>query len=174
MDRKAKEEAVASFRELFAAGETVIVTHYAGLDAAAVTDLRRRMREAGAGFRVTKNRLVRRALEGTPHEGLAALFEGPTAIAYAPDPVSPAKVLAGFARENESLVILGGGLGDQALDAAEVRRYATLPSLEELRGRILAMITTPARRIAVVAQGTAGGLARLLRAYAETKETTAS
>lgn len=174
MDRKAKEAAVASFHELFAAGEAVIVAHYAGLDASAMTDLRRRMREAGAGFRVTKNRLVRRALEGTAHESLAGLFEGPTAIAYAADPVAPAKVLAGFAKDHESLVILGGGLGAQALDADAVRRYAALPSLEELRGRLLGMLTTPARRIATVARAPAGGLARLLRAYAEAKETTAS
>lgn len=174
MDRKAKEEAVVWLRELFAAGETVIVAHYAGLNAAAITDLRRRMREAGAGFRVTKNRLVRRALDGTAQEHLRGLFEGPTAIAYAPEPVAPAKVLAAFERDHESFVILGGGLGAQPLDAAEVHRYATLPSLEELRGRLLGMLTTPARRLATVARGPAGGLARLLRAYAEAKETTPS
>ncbi len=176
MDRQAKTGVLTSLKGLFATKETVIVAHYAGLNAEAMTDLRRQMREAGAGLRVTKNRLVRRALKGTPHEGIADLFEGPTAIAHADDPVIPAKVLTSFAKAHESLVILGGSYGERRIDAKEVKTFAAIPPLNELRATIASMLATPARQIATVAQAPASTLARVFGAYAQTQpnETTPS
>ena len=169
MDRQAKEAAVAALHEVFAKGETVIVTHYAGLNANAATDLRRRMREAGAQFRVTKNRLTRLALENTPHAGLSDLFVGPTAVGLSSDPVAPAKVLREFADRHSELVILGGGLGAQELDEAAVTQLAKMPSLDELRARLVGLICSPARSVAGVLQAPAGALARVFGAYSESQ-----
>ncbi len=169
MDRQAKEATVAALHELFARGETVIVTHYAGLDANDATDLRRRMREAGAQFRVTKNRLTRLALKDTPHADLADLFTGPTAIGLSQDPVAPAKVLHEFADTHPQLVILGGGLGSQKLDQAAVSQLAKMPSLDELRAKLVGVISSPARSVAGVLQAPAGALARVFGAYSESE-----
>ncbi len=169
MDRQAKEAAVAALHELFARGETVIVTHYAGLDANDATVLRRRMREAGAQFRVTKNRLTRLALKDTPHADLADLFTGPTAIGLSQDPVAPAKVLYEFADTHPQLVILGGGLGSQKLDRAAVSQLAKMPSLDELRAKLVGVISSPARSVAGVLQAPAGALARVIGAYSESE-----
>ena len=122
---------------------------------------------AGARYRVTKNRLVKRALEGTPFEGLAPLFTGPTAIAFSRDPVAAAKAAVEFANRNDKLTIVGGGLQGQALDAAAVRALATLPSLDELRGKIIGLIQAPATKLAGLLQAPAGQLARVLAAHAE-------
>ena len=169
MDRQAKEAAVAALHEIFTRGETVIVTHYAGLDANAATDLRRRMREAGAQFRVTKNRLTRLALQNTPHAGLADLFSGPTAIGLSSDPVAPAKVLQDFADTHPGLIIRGGGLGAQRLDEAAVTQLAKMPSLDELRAKLVGVIASPARSVAGVLQAPAGALARVFGAYSESE-----
>lgn len=169
MNRQEKEAAVATLHEVFAKGETVIVTHYAGLDGNAATDLRRRMREAGAQFRVTKNRLTQLALENTPHAGLSSLFVGPTAIGLSSDPVAPAKVLREFADSHPQLVILGGGLGAKNLDEAAVTQLAKLPSLDELRAKLVGLICSPARAIAGVLQAPAGALARVFGAYSESE-----
>ena len=170
MDRTEKEKTVASLRSLFEETGTVVVTHYSGLNVAEMTELRGRMREVGAGFKVIKNRLTRLALEGTKFEALSDLFVGPTAIAYSEDPVAAAKASANFAKKNEKLVIRGGGLGELTLDTAAVMNLAALPSLDELRARLIGMISTPVTRIAGVLQAPAGQVARVIGAYAQEGE----
>src|SRR5262249_43003504 len=132
--------------------------------------LRRQMRAAGAGFKVTKNRLAKRALEGTAFAALAPLFTGPTAVAYSHDPVAAAKAAVTFANRNDKLTIIGGGLSGQMLDAAGVRALATLPSLDELRGKIIGLIQAPATKLAGLLQAPAGQLARVLAAHADKGE----
>lgn len=166
MDRAQKQEMVSSLNKVFAAAEVVVVTHYSGLTVSEMTDLRSRLREAGASFKVTKNRLARLALEGTDCSPLAELLEGPTAIGYSDDPVAAPKVLAKFAKENEKLIIRGGIMGTQMLDVDGVKSLGALPSLDELRGKIVGMISTPATRIAGVLQAPGGQLARVFGAYA--------
>lgn len=166
MNRTQKEEQVATLNALFGVTTLVVVTRPVGLTVAQATDLRRRMRDAGAQFKVTKNRLTRLALKGTAFEGLDGLFVGPTAIAYSDDPVAAARVAVDFAENNDTLGIVGGGLGAQVLDAAGVTALARLPSLDELRGRLVGMIQTPATRLAGVLQAPAGQVARVFGAYA--------
>ncbi len=170
MDRAKKEALVESLRRTFSDTTLVVVTHYRGLNAAEIGKLRRGMREAGAEFRVTKNRLARLALVGTPYETIADLFDGPTAIAYSDDPVAAAKVAVDFAKTNDKLVVVGGGLGEMPLSEAEVKALATLPSLDELRGQLVGMLQTPATRVASVLQAPAGQLARVFGAYGSTDE----
>ncbi len=167
MDRAQKKELVAWLHEAFAGTSIVVVTHYKGLSVADMTELRRRMNVAGASFKVTKNRLTRLALAGTAFEGLAEHFTGPTAIAYSQDPVAAAKIAVEFSKTNDKLVILGGALGTQVLNVDGVKALATLPSLDELRAKLVGMIQTPATRIAGVTQAPAGQLARLLKAKAD-------
>ncbi|KIM00015.1 LSU ribosomal protein L10p (P0) [Paramagnetospirillum magnetotacticum MS-1] len=145
----------------------MVVTHYMGLTVAEMTDLRGKMRAAGASFKVTKNRLTKLALVGTEFESIADLFVGPTAIAVSRDPVAAAKVIADYAKTNDKLKILGGSLGKLRLDVNGVKALATLPSLDELRAKLLGMISTPATRIAGVLQAPAGQLARVLKAKAD-------
>jgi len=168
--RSQKEEKVAALREAFGNAQLVVVAHQQGLSVAEATDLRRQLRGAGAGFRVTKNRLAKIALEGTPYESIADLFTGPTAIAYSTDPVAAAKVSVEYAKKNEKLVILGGSMGATALDKAGVEALAKLPSLDELRAKLVGMIQTPATRVAGVLQAPAGQLARVFGAYARKDE----
>lgn len=170
MDRSHKEALVTSLNQSLSDIACVVVTHQTGMTVAEVTDLRRRMRAAGANFKVTKNRLARIALTGTKFEGLSTLFTGPTAIAFSRDPVAAAKVAVEFANKNEKLTIVGGGLGDQRLDAAGIKALATLPSLEQLRAKLLGMLQTPATRIAGVLQAPGGQVARVLGAYARKAE----
>jgi large subunit ribosomal protein L10 len=144
----------------------VVITHQTGLSVAEVTQLRRQMRSAGASYRVTKNRLVRRALEGTPFAELAPLFTGPTAIAFSQDPVAAAKAAVEYANRNAKLTIVGGGLSGQMLDQAGVKALAILPSLDELRGKIIGLINAPATKLAALLQTPGGQLARVLAAHA--------
>jgi large subunit ribosomal protein L10 len=148
----------------------VVVTRNSGLTVAEVTDLRRRMRAAGAQFKVAKNRLALRALDGTQFDGIAKLLKGPTALAWSSDPVAVAKAAVEFAKTNEKLVVLGGALGSRTLDAAGIRALAELPSLETLRAQLLGLINAPATRLAGVLQAPAGQLARVFGAYAKTAE----
>lgn len=166
MNRTEKAALVAELHDLFEQRSFVAVAHYKGLTVNDMETLRNQMREAGAGFRVTKNRLTRLALQGTKFEGLGDLFIGPTAIAFSDDPVSAAKVCAEFSKTNDKLVLLGAGMGEQVLDAAAITALSKLPSLDELRARIVGMINTPATRIAGVTQAPAGQLARVVQAYA--------
>ena len=166
MNRTQKEEQVATLNALFGVTTLVVVTRPVGLTVAQATALRRQMRDAGAQFKVTKNRLTRLALKGTAFEGLDGFFVGPTAIAYSDDPVAAARVAVDFAENNDSLGIVGGGLGAQVLDATGVTALARLPSLDELRGRLVGTIQTPATRLAGVLQAPAGQVARVFGAYA--------
>ncbi len=148
----------------------VVVTRNNGLNVAEVTELRRRMRAAGVTFRVTKNRLATRALDGTKFDGLQPLLKGPTALAWSADPVAAAKAAVEFARTNEKFVVVGGALGARTLDAFAVQALAALPSLEALRARLVGMVQTPATRIAGVLAAPAGQLARVFGAYARRDE----
>lgn len=170
MDRSQKEELVTSLQQALSEIACVVVTHQTGMTVEEVTDLRRQMRAAGAGFKVTKNRLARRALAGTKFERLSPMFTGPTAIAFSRDPVAAAKVAVEFANKNDKLRIIGGGLNEQQLDAEGVKSLATLPSLDQLRARLLGMLQTPATRIAAVLQAPGGQIARVLSAHAKKGE----
>lgn len=170
MDRTQKEEQVSSLRETFEGAELVVVTHYSGLTVAEMGELRGQMREAGASFKVTKNRLTKLALAGTKFEGLSEMFSGPTAIAYSSDPVSAAKASVNFSKSNEKLVVLGGAMGEESLDVNSIKALATLPSLDELRAKLVALISTPATRIAGVLQAPAGQVARVIGAHAQAGE----
>jgi large subunit ribosomal protein L10 len=167
VDRKGKSELVATLNGTFREAELVVVTHNNGMTVAETTDLRRRTRSAGASFRVTKNRLTRLALAGTRFEGLGKLFTGPTAIAYSKDPVAAAKVVVDYAKGNDKLVIVGAALGDKVLDIEGVKALATLPSLDQLRAKVLGMLQTPGTRIASVLKAPGGQVARVIAAHAE-------
>lgn len=170
MERAQKQQLTASLHQDLSDTVCVVVTHQTGLSVAEVTQLRRQMRSAGARYRVTKNRLVKRALEGTPFEALAPLFAGPTAIAFSQDPVAAAKAAVEYANRNTKLTIVGGGLQGQLLDEAGVKALATLPSLDELRGKLIGLIQAPATKLAILLQTPAGQLARVLAAHAEQSE----
>ncbi|CAK0776975.1 50S ribosomal protein L10 [Azospirillaceae bacterium] len=167
MDRTQKGQTIAALHQKLQGVHLVVVTRHNGLTVAEVTDLRRKMRAAGASFKVTKNRLARIALKETPFEALDGLFKGPTAIAYSVDPVAAAKVVTDYAKSNEKLTVLGASLNGVALNAEGVQALAKLPSLDELRARLVGMIKTPATRIAGVLQAPGGQLARVLAARAE-------
>ncbi len=170
MDKAEKREFVTSLHETFTGSGTVVVAHYAGLTVAHMNDYRSKMRDAGGTVKVAKNRLAKIALEGTEAAGISNLFEGQTLIAYSSDPVAAAKVTNDFAKGNDKLVILGGSMGTTTLDADGVKALATMPSLDELRARLVGMIQTPATRIAGVLQAPAGQLARVFGAYAKKDE----
>jgi len=165
VDRAQKEKLVTSLQQALSDTACVVVTHQTGMTVEEVTDLRRQMRAAGANFKVTKNRLARLALKDTKFNGLADRFKGPTAIAYSTDPVAAAKVVAAYAKGNQKLSIVAGCLDGSLLDKSGVAALAELPSLDELRGRLIAMLQTPATRLAVLAQAPASQLARVFGAY---------
>jgi large subunit ribosomal protein L10 len=167
VDKTQKAEVVEDLNGVFANAGSVVVAHYTGLTVAELSDLRSRMRAAGASFRVAKNRLAVRALKGTPIEGISDLFKGPTGIAVSNDPVAAAKVSAAYAKDNDKLVILGGSVGVTALDANGVKQLATLPSLDQLRGKIVGLLVAPATKIAGIVQAPAGQLARVVGAYSK-------
>ncbi|MEE8657477.1 50S ribosomal protein L10 [Acetobacteraceae bacterium EV16G] len=169
LDRQEKRAFVAFLAEVFASTSIVIVTENKGLTVADVTELRRRIRATGSTYKVAKNRLVSRALEGTQFDGIAPLLKGPTALSWGADPAAVAKVLVEFAKTNENLVVLGGALGSQTLDASGVKALAELPSLDELRAKLVGMLNTPATRIAGVVQAPAGQLARVFGAYSKSE-----
>jgi large subunit ribosomal protein L10 len=167
VERSQKEELVATLQHALADTVCVVITHQTGLTVAEVTELRRQMRAAGASFKVTKNRLARRAIAGTKFEQLSPMFTGPTAIAFSRDPVAAAKVAVEFANRNEKLRIVGGSLGERQLDAQGVRSLATLPSLDQLRAKLIGVLQAPAARIAAVLAAPGSQLARVLDAYAK-------
>ena len=166
MDRSEKATLVDSLRGALSDTTCVVVTQQSGLTVAEVTELRRRMRAAGAGFKVTKNRLARLAIAGTKFESLGSMLKGPTAIAMSKDPVAAAKVAVDYANQNDKLQIVGGALGEKLLDKEGVKALARLPSLDELRGKLVGMLQTPAARIVGVLQAPGGQLARVLAARA--------
>ncbi len=166
MDRTEKREFVSTLATVFAETSMVVVTQNNGLTVAEVTVLRQRMRAAGANFKVAKNRLAILALDGTKFDGIAPLLKGPIALAWAVDPVAVAKVAVEFAKTNEKLIVLGGSLGTQMLNADGIKALADLPSLDTLRAKLAGLIATPATRIAGVLQAPAAQLARVFGAYA--------
>ena len=170
MDRAQKEAAVAGLNQTLGEVNLVVVTHQSGLTVHESMTLRRKVREAGAGFKVTKNRLTRLALEGTKFQALQSLMTGPTALAFSEDPVAAAKVCVEFAKQNEKLTIIGGALGEQLLDETGVQALAKLPSLDELRGTLVGLLQAPATKVAGVLQAPAGQLARVFSAYGSQDE----
>lgn len=167
MDRAQKQESIESLKSVFADAGAVVVTHYMGLTVAEMTDLRLRLRKEGAAIKVVKNTLALKALDGKLGDTGSALFTGPVAIAYGPDAVSAAKIAVQFAKENDKLKLVGGVLDQtNVLDEAGVRALATLPSLDELRGKLIGLIQAPATKVAGVLQAPAGQLARVFNAYA--------
>jgi len=174
VDRTEKREFVASLAAVFADTSFVLVAQNKGLTVADVSELRRRMRAAGATYKVAKNRLATLALEGTRFDGVKPLLKGPTALAWSTDPVAVAKTAVEFAKTNDKFVVLGGALGTQTLDATGVKALAELPSLETLRAQLLGLIQTPATRIAGILQAPGGQVARVLSAYAKKDEAQAA
>ena len=170
MDRAEKREFVTGLNDVFKSTGSVVVAHYAGLTVANMNDLRSKMRAAGGTVKVAKNRLAIIALQGTESEGMKDLFKGQTLIAYAEDPVVAPKIASEFAKGNDKLIILSGAMGATTLDADGVKALATMPSLDELRAKIVGMINTPATRIAAVVNAPAGNLARVFGAYARKDE----
>lgn len=167
MDRAQKQESIESLKSVFSDAGAVVVTHYMGLTVAEMTDLRLRLRKEGAAIKVVKNTLALKALDGKLGEKGDALFTGPVAIAYGPDAVSAAKIAVQFAKENDKLKLVGGVLDQtNVLDEAGVRALATLPSLDELRGKLIGLVQAPATKIAGVLQAPAAQLARVFNAYA--------
>jgi len=168
VDRSKKEALVAELHETFEASSLVVVTSQSGLTVAEVSDLRQKMRDAGAGYKVTKNTLAKLALKGTKFEHLDEVFTGTTAIAFSKDPVAAAKVVADYRKSNEKISIVAGGLDGTGLDAAQVDALAKLPSLDELRSKLIGVLQAPATKVAGVLQAPAGQLARVFAAYGET------
>jgi large subunit ribosomal protein L10 len=167
VDRAEKQELVATLNTVFQDTGVLVVAKNAGLTVAQSTDLRRRMREAGGQVRVAKNRLVKLALQGTPAQGIADLFKGPTVMVYSKDPIAAARIAVKYAKENDKLVILGGAMGPTALDAKGVQALADLPSLDELRSRLIGLLNAPATKIARVLKEPGGKLARVIKAQSE-------
>ncbi|MCU0586334.1 MAG: 50S ribosomal protein L10 [Desulfobacterales bacterium] len=166
MERAEKTELVATLNQVFKSTGVIVVAHNKGLTANQVLDLRNKMAQAGATVKVAKNRLAKLALDGTDATGIKDLFVGPTMLAYADDPMAAPKVAAAFAKGNEKFVVLGGALGKTVLDANAVKALAELPSLDELRGKIIGLLQAPATRIAGVLAAPGGQIARVINAYA--------
>ncbi|MDG1007330.1 MAG: 50S ribosomal protein L10 [Alphaproteobacteria bacterium] len=166
MDRAGKEELVSHYNGIFENAGVIVVTRYSGLSVPDLDKLRHQMADVGGTVKVTKNRLVKLALAGTPNESVSEFFSGPTAIAFSEDPVAAPKVAANFAKENDNLKIVGGIMDGTVLDAEGVKNLASLPSLDELRGQLVGLINAPATKIAGVLQAPAGQLARVMGAKA--------
>ena len=156
MNREEKTQLLAELNELLITAETIVESHYKGLKVEEVSELRDNIRKVGAGFRVTKNRITRLALKGTKFEALADLFVGPTAIAFANDPISACKACVEFAKTNEKLLVIGGGMGTGVLSVDEIKRLASIPSMDELRAKIIGLLQAPGAQ-----------LARVTKAYSE-------
>ena len=167
VDRAEKSQLVETLSSVFQDTGVIVVAHYSGLSVAQMTALRAKMRDAGAGVKVAKNRLVKLALKGTDAEPISDLFEGPTVVAFSKDPVAAAKVAIEFAKVHEKLVIRGGAMGRTALDADGIKALAALPSLDELRGKLVGLIASPATKVAQVLNAPASQLARVFTAYAD-------
>ncbi len=167
MDRAEKQDFVSALNDVFKTTSVVVVAHYAGLTVAQMQNLRKQMGAAGAKVQVAKNRLVKIAIEGTDTASIAGLMKGPTLIAYSADPVAAPKVAVAFAKDHDKLVILGGAMGTTKLDVNAVKSLATLPSLDELRGKLVGLIQAPATKLAQLTTAPAAKLARVFAAYAD-------
>ena len=166
MNREEKAELIKKLNSTFNNAGVVVVTHQSGLTVEESTDLRVRMREVGAKYQVAKNRIVKLALKDTKYENIIDLFSGPTAIAVSKDPVSAPKTIFKFAKENDKLSIIGGGLDGKTLSVDEVKQLASLPSLDELRGKLVGLIKSPSQKLASVAVAPANKLVNVLHAKA--------
>ncbi|MCR9258048.1 MAG: 50S ribosomal protein L10 [Alphaproteobacteria bacterium] len=167
MNRTEKSALVGELNHTFAESAVVVVTRQSGMTVAEASDLRTKMREAGARYKVTKNRLARLALKGTQYEALDDLFTGTTAIATSQDPVAAAKVAVEFAKKNDKIEIIGGALGEKVMDAKGVEALAKLPSIDELRSKLVGVIVAPATKVAGVLNAAPTKVARVLQARAE-------
>ena len=166
MDRSQKADLVAELKSVFSETSVVVVTRNLGLTVAQSTDLRLRMRDAGAQFKVAKNRLALIALDGTRYSGIGDLLKGPTALATSGDPVAAAKVAVDFAKTTDRFEIVGGAMGTTVLDIEGIRALAALPSLDELRASIIGLVQAPATKIARTINEPGAQLARIFSAYA--------
>jgi large subunit ribosomal protein L10 len=167
MDRSQKADAVAELNRTFNEVGVVVVTRNLGMTVKQSTDLRNKMRAAGATYKVSKNKLAKIAAEGTDYAVISDLLTGPTALSTSIDPVAAAKVVSEFAKTNDKLEIVGGAMGAQLLDAAGIQALAALPSLDELRGKLVGLIVAPATKLATITQAPAAQIARVLAAYSE-------
>ncbi len=165
MERAEKREVVSALHDVFAETGVVVVAHYSGLSVAQMTKLRSDMRDAGGRVKVAKNRLVRLALEGTDAKGISELMTGPTCLAFSDDPVAAPKVAVKFAKGNDKFVILGGTMGTTVLDAKAVSSLAELPSLDELRSKLIGLVQAPATKVVRTLNEPAAQLARVFGAY---------
>ena len=169
MDRSQKADSVAQLNAVFQEAGVVVITRNLGMSVAQSTDLRTKMRDAGASYKVAKNRLARLALIDTDYSRLSDLLTGPTAIAYSTDPVAAAKAAVDFAKTTDRIEIVGGSMGGQLLDEAGVKALASMPSLDELRAKLIGLVNAPATKIAQVVNAPAAKLARVFGAYAATE-----
>ncbi|MEG3082758.1 50S ribosomal protein L10 [Sphingomonas sp. PB2P12] len=167
MDRDQKTAAVAELNRTFSEVGVVVVTRNLGLTVAQSTVLRNKMRDAGATYKVSKNKLAKIAMDGTDYSSLGDMLTGPVGLASSIDPVAAAKVVVEFAKTNDKFEIVGGAMGATTLDVEGVKALATLPSLDELRAKIVGLIVAPATKLATITQAPAAQLARVLSAYAE-------
>ena len=170
MKRSDKNDFVQNLKEELKNSSSVVVAHYAGLSVSETDNLRKEMRSNGAKFKVTKNRLTKIALTGTPYESIEDLFTGPTAIAYSSDPVAPARVSVEFEKKFENFKILGGSYEGEKIDNAKINFLATLPSLDQIRAKLLGLLNAPAQKIASITQAPGGQLARLINSRSEQLE----
>ena len=167
MTREQKEAEVQELHNTFANDELIVITHYEGLSVSEITELRNKMREEGARFKVTKNTLAKLALKGTRFEQLDEFFTGPTGVATSQDPVVAARVANDFAKKNENLVIIAGAMGEKLLDAKAIKELASLPSLDELRSKIVGLLQAPQTKLAGLLQAPARDLVGVTKAYGE-------
>ena len=165
MDRSQKADAVAQLNATFNEVGVVVVTRNLGMSVAQSTELRTKMREAGASYKVAKNRLAKLAIKDTAYEGIDEYLSGPTALATSVDPVAAAKAAVDFAKTNPKLEIVGGSMGGTVLDEAGVKALASMPSLDELRGKLVGLLNAPATKVAQLANAPAAKLARVFGAY---------
>ena len=165
MDRSQKADSVAQLNAVFNEVGVVVITRNLGLSVAQSTNLRTKMREAGATYKVAKNRLAKLAIKDTPYSGLEEYLTGPTALAWSTDPVAAAKAAVDFAKTNDKLEIVGGAMGSTVLDAAGVKALASMPSLDELRAKIVGLVNAPATKVATLVNAPASKLARVFGAY---------
>ena len=166
MDRSQKADAVAQLNTVFNEVGVVVVTRNLGLSVDQTTDLRNKMRDAGASYKVAKNRLAKLALKDTDYEGIGEYLTGPTGLAWSTDPVAAAKAAVEFAKTNDKLEIVGGSLGAVKLDEAGIKALAAMPSLDELRGKIVGLVNAPATKVVRIINEPASLLARVTGAYA--------
>lgn len=167
MSRAKKEEEIVSLNKRFNDDEAVVVTHYSGLTVAEMTELRTELRKNGASFKVAKNRLAQRALKGTKFEGISDMFAGPTGIATSKDPIAAAKVTFEFAKKNQKLVIIGGGMGETVLNAKGIEALAKLPSLDEIRSKLVGLLVAGPTKLVGVLQAPARDMVGVTKAYGE-------